>query len=69
MASTLENKLEALIHEIRDIKKEVILDKIAKVSVAKGSIRAWEALGKKVSAQWDGVSATEEIIRQREKTW
>jgi hypothetical protein len=69
MASALENKLEALIHEIRDIKKEVILGKTTKVSVARGSIRAWEALGKKVSAQWDDVSATDEIIRQREKTW
>jgi len=54
--------------EIRDIKKELILDKIKKVSGAKGNVRAWEVLGKKVSAQWDCLSAIHEIIQQREKT-
>ncbi len=52
-----------------NIKKEVILDKITRLSVSKGKIRGWEVLRKKVSAQWDGVSATHEIIQQREKAW
>jgi len=32
-------------------------------------VNIWKLLIKKVSAKWDGPSAVEEIIHQREKTW
>ena len=35
MASTLENRLDALMHEIRDIRKDLILDKVARLTVTK----------------------------------
>ena len=66
---TLENRLDALMHEIRDIKKQLILDKLTKLAVAKDKLGAWEMLGKRVSARWDHVSAVDEIIQQREKAW
>lgn len=69
MASTLEQRLDALMHEIWDMKKEVILDRVKRVTVTRARLRTWKALGKKVSAQWDHVSAVDEIIHQREKTW
>ena len=69
MASTLERRLDALMHEIRDMKKEKILDRVKRPTVTKARLDSWKSLRKKVSAQWDQVSAVDEIIHQREKTW
>jgi uncharacterized protein with von Willebrand factor type A (vWA) domain len=69
MASTLEHKLDALVHEIRDIKKELILDKVTRFTVTRARMDAWKSLRKKVSAQWDHVSVLDEIRQQREKSW
>jgi len=69
MASTLEHKLDALVHEIRDIKKELILDKATRLTVTRARMDAWKSLRKKVSAQWDHVSVLDEIRQQREKSW
>lgn len=69
MANTLECKLDALMHEIRDIKKELILDKVTRLTIKGPRNNSWKALRKKVSAQWDHVPAVDEIIQQREKIW
>ena len=69
MPKSLENRLNDLIHEIAEMKKQIILDKPIKVEAARNRIREWKILGKKVSAKWDGPSALEEIREQREKTW
>jgi hypothetical protein len=69
VASTLEHKLDALVHEIRDIKKELILDKVTRLTVTRARMDAWKSLRKKVSAQWDHVSVLDEIRQQREKSW
>jgi hypothetical protein len=69
MAKSLENRLDDLIHEITEMKKQIILDKSIKVEAAQNRIREWKALGKKVSAKWNGPSAVEEIRQQREKVW
>jgi hypothetical protein len=69
MPKSLENRLNDLIHEIAEMKKQIILDKAIKVEAARNSIREWKILGKKVSAKWDGPSAVEEIRQQREKAW
>ena len=68
MPITLENKLGNLIHEIQEIKKELILHKVQKVATAQNKINTWDILGKKVSSKWDTISAVEEISRQREKS-
>lgn len=67
MSTTLENKLSNLIHEIKEIKKEMIFREIKKAHIAKHKLSKWKALGEKVSATWNKVSAVEEISQQREK--
>jgi len=69
MSTTLEKKLSDLIHEIKEIKKEMIFQEITKAHVAKNKLSRWKALRKKVSATWNKVSAVEEISEQREKKW
>jgi len=69
MATTLEHRLEALVHEIKDMKKELILEKVKRLTVQKARIDKWKTLRKKVTAQWDYVSALDEINQQREKSW
>ena len=69
MSSKLENKLGDLMHEIKEIKKDIILQKVKKADIAKHKISAWKKLADKVSAKWDNISAVEEITQQREKSW
>jgi len=69
MAKSLESRLNDLIHEITEMRKQIILNKSNKAEEAQNRIREWKALGKKVSAKWNGTSAVEEIRQQREKTW
>lgn len=69
MPTALENKLSNIIHEITEIKKEIIIREITKAHTAKHKISKWKALGDKVSATWNKVSAVEEISQQREKSW
>jgi hypothetical protein len=69
MPNTVENKLDELMHEIRDIKKALILDRTSKRAVARDMVTAWGTLGQNVSARWDKISALDEIRQQREKTW
>jgi hypothetical protein len=47
MPKSLENKLDDLIHEITEMKKQIILDKSIKAEPAQHKIREWKALGKK----------------------
>jgi len=69
MSKTLENRLNDLIHEIKEIKKQIILDKIIQVDVAQNRINRWKTIGDKVSSKWSGLSSVEEIRQQREKAW
>ena len=69
MPKSLESRLDDLIHEIIEMKKQIIFDKSVKVEASQNRIREWKALGKKVSAKWKGPSAQEEIRQQREKSW
>ena len=54
MHTKLEDKLASLIHEIKEIEKELILQKMGKATVVEQKIKRWETLGRKVSAKWDG---------------
>ena len=67
MPKSLESRLNDLIHEITEIKKQIILEKSIKVEAAQNRILEWKTLGKKVSSNWDSLSAVEEIRQQREK--
>jgi hypothetical protein len=68
MSTSLESRLNHLIHELKEIKKEIILQKFGKIDIPKNKLNAWIDLGKKVTPRWDGLSAVEEIVLQREKT-
>jgi hypothetical protein len=68
MSKTFEDRLSNLIHEIKEIKKEIILDKLVKVNGAQAKINKWKMLGGKISSKWDGLSVADEIVQQREKT-
>jgi hypothetical protein len=69
MVKSLENRLNDLIHEMTEMRRQIILDKSFKVDAAQSRIREWKALAKRVSAKWNGPSAVEEIRQQREKVW
>ena len=69
MATKLERKLDTMISEIREIRKELILSKSGEGHVSTGRINAWKALSRKVTAKWDHVPAVDEVRQQREKTW
>ena len=69
MATMLEERLDALVHEIRDIKRDLLMDKIKRLAITKSRMTKWKTLSKKVTARWDHVSAFDEIRQQREKSW
>jgi hypothetical protein len=69
MANVLENRVGVIIREISELKKEIVLQKSKKANLKEGKIKSWKSLGKKISAKWDGISVSEELSQQREKTW
>lgn len=68
-AKTLDDRLDDLVHEIKEIKKELLREKTTRAGMIKETSESWISLGKKVSARWDTVSAVDEIADQREKRW
>ena len=68
MPKTFEDRLSNLIHEIKEIKKQIILDKFVKVNAGQAKINKWKMLGGKISSKWDSLSVADEIAQQREKT-
>jgi len=69
MPTSLAHKLSDLIYEIKEIKKQLILGEIKKAHITKREMDKWNVLSRKISSQWNGVSAVDEISLQREKTW
>jgi len=67
MPTKIEHRLDMLVHEIREIKKELINQRMEKVSTVRGKINVWKSLGNRISKKWDHISAVDEIIQQREK--
>lgn len=66
MPTAMEQRLDKMVQDLNEIKKEMILKKIQQVSVKAGKIDAWKSLGGRISARWDHVSAVEEIKQQRD---
>jgi len=67
MSGSLESRLGNLMHEIKELRKDLILQKTLKIEPSKNKAIKWQALGDKVSRKWDNIPAVEEIRRQREK--
>jgi len=57
------------ISDVHAIQKELVLAKMQRLKRSRRRVEAWTALAEKVSAEWDNVSAVEEIVSQREKAW
>jgi len=68
-AKNLDGRLDDLVHEIKEIKKELIREKMTQAGLVRERTAIWTTLGKEVSAKWDDVSAIDEIADQREKSW
>ncbi|MDZ4165032.1 MAG: hypothetical protein U1C55_07880 [Smithellaceae bacterium] len=66
MPTAMEQRLDRLVHEINEIKKEMILQKVPYAVRAVRKINAWKSLGEKISVRWDHVSAVDEIRQQRD---
>ena len=66
MPTAIEQRLDKLVHELNEIKKEMILQKVQQASSIVGRISAWKSLSRKISGQWDHISAVDEIRQQRD---
>jgi hypothetical protein len=67
MPTAMEQRLDRVVHELNEIRKEMILLKVQPTVRAVGTINAWKSLGKKISVRWDHVSAVDEISQQRDR--
>jgi SPX domain protein involved in polyphosphate accumulation len=67
MPTAMEQRLDRIVHELNEIKKEMILQKLQPVVRTVRKINAWKSLGEKISVRWDHVSAVDEIRQQRDR--
>ncbi len=67
MPTAMEQRLDKVVHELNEIRKEMILLKVPPAVRAARKINAWKSLGEKISARWDHISAVDEIRQQRDR--
>jgi hypothetical protein len=67
MPTAMEQRLDRVVHELNEIRKEMILQKMQPAVRADRKINAWKSLGEKISVKWDHVSAVDEIRQQRDR--
>ena len=67
MPTAIEQRLDRLVHELNEIKKEMILQKVQQTVATVGRISVWKSLTGKISRQWDHISAVDEIRQQRDR--
>ena len=67
MPTAMEQRLDRVVHELNEIRKEMILLKMQPAVRADRKINAWKSLGEKISVKWDNVSAVDEIRQQRDR--
>ena len=67
MPTAIEHRLDKLVHELNEIKKEMILQKVQQTATTVGKISAWKSLSGRIAARWDHVSAIDEIRQQRDR--
>jgi S-adenosylmethionine synthetase len=67
MPTAMEQRLDRVVHELNEIKKEMILQKLQPAVRAARKSSAWKSLGEKISVRWDHVSAVDEIRQQRDR--
>jgi hypothetical protein len=67
MPTAMEQRLDRVVHELNEIRKEMILQKLQPAVRAARKSGAWKSLGEKISVRWDHVSAVDEIRQQRDR--
>jgi hypothetical protein len=67
MPTAMEQRLDRVVHELNEIRKEMILLKVQPAVRAVRKSNAWKSLGEKISVRWDHVSAVDEIRQQRDR--
>ena len=67
MPTAIEQRLDNLVHELNEIKKEIILQKVQQAAATGGRISVWKSLSGRVSARWDHIAAVDEIRQQRDR--
>jgi hypothetical protein len=67
MPTAMEQRLDRVVHELNEIRKEMILQKVRPIVSAARKSNAWKSLGEKISVKWDHVSAIDEIRQQRDR--
>jgi hypothetical protein len=67
MPTAMEERLDRVVHELNEIKKEMIRQKVQSAVRTARKINAWKSLGEKISVKWDHVSAVDEIRQQRDR--
>jgi len=67
MPTAMEQRLDRVVHELNEIRKEMILQKLQPAVRAARKSSAWKSLGEKISVRWDHVSAVDEIRQQRDR--
>jgi hypothetical protein len=65
----VNSKLNHLLRDVKDIQKSIILLNQEDKKSTKAKFSKWATLGKKISANWKGASAVDEIRDQRDKHW
>ena len=68
MGKVLEQRLNDLIHNIKEIKKQILWEKSIQANQAAKRAQRWKILADNVPLKWKGPSPMEEIRKQREKT-
>ena len=67
MPTAMEQQLDRVVHELNEIRKEMILLKMQPAAGATRKSSARKSLGEKISVKWDHVSAVDEIRQQRDR--
>ena len=67
MSTAIEQRLDRMVQDLNEIRKEMILMKTRRSSVKAGKVDSWKSLGGMISARWDHVSAVDKINEQRNK--
>lgn len=69
LSSVLERRIDTAMHELAQIRNELMFQKMQDLKRRTKPKKAWYALSQQVSARWDNVTVLQELDMQREKTW
>ena len=69
MGVNIQKRLDILVGDVQSIRKDLFLSRIGQKHRSRRTLASWADLSRKISADWDSISAVDEIVSQREKQW